>query len=136
MFENGRLPTQDRLHWKHDPPDMKCPLCKNFMDSHDHLFFLCTFSLEVWRTIKHDTCLYGFDERWENIRAALIQGRGPWKKEQRLALQASVYCIWRERNRRLFANRSNDAIFVIKEIREVVLQRMAWMTFEGACSYG
>ncbi|KAJ9536655.1 hypothetical protein OSB04_un000128 [Centaurea solstitialis] len=130
----GRLPTQDRLYWKHDPPDLSCPLCNTLMDSHDHLFFLCGFSLEVWRTIKRDTCLFGFAERWDDIRNDLLHGRGPRRKEQRLALQATVYCIWRERNRRLFGNRSNTVNTVIKEIREVVLQRMAWMTFDGATS--
>ncbi|KAJ9536330.1 hypothetical protein OSB04_un000493 [Centaurea solstitialis] len=125
-----RLPTQDRLYWKHDPPDLKCPLCKVSMDSHNHLFFSCMFALEVWRTIKRDTCLFGFEERWDDIRDALIHGHGPKKKEQRLALQATVYCIWRERNRRLFGNRTHDVPFVIREIREVVLRRMAWMTFE------
>ncbi|KAJ9539129.1 hypothetical protein OSB04_031862 [Centaurea solstitialis] len=126
----GRLPTQDRLHWKHDPPDLKCPLCNTVIDSHDHLFFLCCFSLEIWRTIKRDTRLWGFAECWKDICTDLIQGRGPRRKEQRLALQATVYCIWRERNRRLFGNRRSTVAAVIKEIRDVVLQRMAWVTFD------
>ncbi|KAJ9564993.1 hypothetical protein OSB04_000959 [Centaurea solstitialis] len=126
----GRLPTQDRLHWQHDPPDLKCPLCNTVIDSHDHLFFLCCFSLEIWRTIKRDTRLWGFAECWKDICTDLIQGRGPRRKEQRLALQATVYCIWRERNRRLFGNRRSTVAAVIKEIRDVVLQRMAWITFD------
>ncbi|KAJ9555971.1 hypothetical protein OSB04_010585 [Centaurea solstitialis] len=126
---HGRLPTQDRLHWKHDPPDLRCPLCDTVLDTHDHLFFTCDFSLQVWRTIKRDTRLYGFPERWQEICESFVQGRGPKKREQRLALQATIYCIWRERNRRLFGNKSNSADSVIKEIREVVLLRMAWVTF-------
>ncbi|KAJ9538487.1 hypothetical protein OSB04_031220 [Centaurea solstitialis] len=127
---HGRLPTQDRLHWKHDPPDLKCPLCNLFADSHDHLFFMCDFSLEVWRTIKRDTRLYGFAERWQEISDNLVHGRGPKKREQKLALQATLYCIWRERNRRLFNNKSSSTSLVIKEVREVVLLRMAWVTFD------
>ncbi|KAJ9555234.1 hypothetical protein OSB04_009848 [Centaurea solstitialis] len=133
---HGRLPTQDRLYWKHDPPDLSCPLCNALMDSHDHLFFLCDFSLEVWRTIKKDTSLFGFAERWEDICNDLRHGHGPRKKEQRLALQAAVYCVWRERNRRLFGNRRNTVSTIVKEIRDVVLNRMAWMTFDGTTTIG
>ncbi|KAJ9539150.1 LOW QUALITY PROTEIN: hypothetical protein OSB04_031883 [Centaurea solstitialis] len=40
-----RLPTQDRIaEWKHEPPDLKCSLCGIVRDSHNHLFFECTFS--------------------------------------------------------------------------------------------
>ncbi|KAJ9536468.1 hypothetical protein OSB04_un000349 [Centaurea solstitialis] len=127
---HGRLPTQDRLTWKHEPPDLICPLCGTCMDSHDHLFFLCSFSLEVWRTIKKDTRLFGFTEVWRDIRHNLTIGRGPRKLEQRLALHATIYGLWRERNRRLFGNTPKMAIQVIKEIREVVLMRMAWTSFD------
>ncbi|XP_024962541.1 uncharacterized protein LOC112502766 [Cynara cardunculus var. scolymus] len=34
-----RLPTQDRMLWKDDPPDLECSLCRLCMDSHSHLFF-------------------------------------------------------------------------------------------------
>ncbi|KAJ9562228.1 hypothetical protein OSB04_007388 [Centaurea solstitialis] len=129
---HGRLPTQDRLIWNHQPPDMRCPFCNVCMDSHDHLFFLCKFSLEIWRTIKREVRLFGFAERWNDIMDDLKNGRGPRKKEQKLALQATVYCVWRERNRRLFGNQSKPATHVIKEIREVVLLRMAWTTFDDA----
>ncbi|KAJ9560797.1 LOW QUALITY PROTEIN: hypothetical protein OSB04_005957 [Centaurea solstitialis] len=47
-----RLPTHDRmLAWKHEPPDWKCALCGTCMDSHDHLFFQCVYSTEVWSII-------------------------------------------------------------------------------------
>ncbi|KAJ9544285.1 hypothetical protein OSB04_023992 [Centaurea solstitialis] len=129
-----RLPTQDRLTWKHDPPDLICPLCNVCMDSHDHLFFLCDFSLEVWRTLKRDSNLFGFSEKWDDIRHDLTVGRGPRRLEQKLTLQASVYCIWRERNRRLFGHTPKLVIHVVKEIRDVVLMRMAWKSFDGDMS--
>ncbi|KAJ9544912.1 hypothetical protein OSB04_024619 [Centaurea solstitialis] len=134
----GRLPTQDRLHWKHDPPDLKCFLCGNALDSHDHLFFSgCAFSLEIWRTIKKDVCLYGFPENWNSIVMELTRNHKHLRLEQKLALQASVYHIWRERNRRLFGHGAKPSIKIVQEIREVVLKRMAWKTFEDAhYSYG
>ncbi|XP_024964651.1 uncharacterized protein LOC112504926 [Cynara cardunculus var. scolymus] len=46
-----RLPTQDRLIWKDEPPDLKCLLCGNCIDSHAHLFFQCVFAREVWESM-------------------------------------------------------------------------------------
>ncbi|XP_024976201.1 uncharacterized protein LOC112514101 [Cynara cardunculus var. scolymus] len=34
-----RLPSQDRMLWKHEPPDLECSLCKNCMDNHIYIFF-------------------------------------------------------------------------------------------------
>ncbi|KAJ9538796.1 hypothetical protein OSB04_031529 [Centaurea solstitialis] len=91
MAVHRRLPTQDRLIWKHEPPDLKGPFCKVSMDSHDHLFFLCDYPLEVWRKIKHDVGLYGFPENWSDILAYLVNGTGPTSLVHRLALQATIY---------------------------------------------
>ncbi|GKB56517.1 hypothetical protein Tco_0912703 [Tanacetum coccineum] len=36
-----------------DPSLMKCSLCDSLMDSHEHLFFECSFSSKVWLLIRH-----------------------------------------------------------------------------------
>ncbi|GJS13862.1 RNA-directed DNA polymerase, eukaryota, reverse transcriptase zinc-binding domain protein [Tanacetum coccineum] len=45
----GKLMTQDRMERWHNTTDLKCALCKNYADSHDHLFFKCDFALKVWK---------------------------------------------------------------------------------------
>ena len=88
---HNRLPTRDRIAlWNHDPPDMLCTFCKNVSDSHEHLFFQCQFSLEVWRAVKHQLQLYGYHERWPDIMDSLKNQRGPKKTEHCLALAASI----------------------------------------------
>lgn len=47
-----RLQTQDRMMVWNNNVDMKCSLCKRCCDSHDHLFFQCEFSKEVWTGMK------------------------------------------------------------------------------------
>ena len=42
----GRLGTQDRLHL--DSHNLKCLLCNRCMETHEHLFFQCSFSRQVW----------------------------------------------------------------------------------------
>nr|GEZ17200.1 reverse transcriptase zinc-binding domain-containing protein [Tanacetum cinerariifolium] len=48
MAIQNRLMTQDRVAvWKPNEP-MKCVLCDQCPDSHDHLFFACSYSSLVW----------------------------------------------------------------------------------------
>lgn len=129
---HGRLPTQDRIMgWKHDPPDMLCVFCKLVPDSHAHLFFQCSFSCTVWRKVKHQVAFYGFPEEWYEIHDRLSQKRGPKKMEHKLALAATVYHIWRERNMRIFRDVTKPLLKVVEDICSVILNRMAWKTITG-----
>ncbi|KAJ6901054.1 hypothetical protein NC652_026984 [Populus alba x Populus x berolinensis] len=47
----GRLRTMDRLHSVGIITNNTCILCGNYAESHEHLFFECTFSGTVWRAI-------------------------------------------------------------------------------------
>ena len=47
----NRLPTMDRMRaWGIDK-DSTCTLCKQEEESRNHLFFDCSYSKEVWRTV-------------------------------------------------------------------------------------
>ena len=104
--------------------------CKKVSDSHEHLFFQCQFSLEVWRAVKHQVQLYGYHERWQDIMDSLKNQGGPKKTKHCLALAASVYHIWRERNRRIFQKCNRPSVQVTRDICDVILKRMAWKTLE------
>ncbi|KAJ9536534.1 hypothetical protein OSB04_un000286 [Centaurea solstitialis] len=122
-----RLPTHDRIAvWKENPPDLICPLCNACPDSHNHLFFSCPFSREVWRRVKNEVDLWGFLEIWDAIMEALSDNRGPTTLLRKLALSATIYFIWRERNSRIFRNAKQPPVQVFKRIRSAILDRMAW----------
>ncbi|KAJ9536436.1 hypothetical protein OSB04_un000394 [Centaurea solstitialis] len=121
------LPTQDRISsWKENPPDMRCPLCNSCPDSHDHLFFNCVYSREVWRKVKNEVDFWGFPDTWNVIMELLQDSRGPSTTIHRLALSASVYFLWRERNRRIFQNANQPVVQTFKLIRNSIMDRMAW----------
>ncbi|GJZ70110.1 RNA-directed DNA polymerase, eukaryota, reverse transcriptase zinc-binding domain protein, partial [Tanacetum coccineum] len=52
LVRHRRLPTQDRLMAWNKNLQLICPLCNKGKDSHDHLFFSCDYSKEVWKKIK------------------------------------------------------------------------------------
>ncbi|KAJ9536527.1 hypothetical protein OSB04_un000279 [Centaurea solstitialis] len=123
-----RHPTQDRMmNWKHDPPDWKCGLCGVCMDSHNHLFFECQFSSSVWNQIRINVDWMSAPSKWDDMLdlLATIPMRA-FQFKQKLALAATVYALWRERNRRVFTDEKRNENRLIKEIMEDVLMRMAW----------
>ncbi|KAJ9536472.1 hypothetical protein OSB04_un000353 [Centaurea solstitialis] len=123
-----RHPTQDRMmNWKHDPPDWKCGLCGVCMDSHNHLFFECQFSSSVWNQIRINVDWRNVPSKWDDMVdfLATIPMTAVHLK-QKLALAATVYALWRERNRRIFTDEKRNENRLIKEIMEIVLMRMAW----------
>ena len=55
----------------------------------------------------------------------LHANRGPGKIIQKLALSATIYYIWRERNSRIFRNSEQGAVKVFKMIRDAVMEKRA-----------
>ncbi|GKG53081.1 RNA-directed DNA polymerase, eukaryota, reverse transcriptase zinc-binding domain protein, partial [Tanacetum coccineum] len=44
--------TQDRIMRWHQWANLKCLLCNDCEDSHEHLFFNCSYSAKIWDWIK------------------------------------------------------------------------------------
>ncbi|KAJ9536659.1 LOW QUALITY PROTEIN: hypothetical protein OSB04_un000132 [Centaurea solstitialis] len=122
-----RLPTQDRLIlWKQEPPDWKCSLCGVVMDSHQHLFFECTYSSNVWSQVKDAIGWRDAPQLWDGIMVALSGPTPPKKFIHKIGLAATVYMVWKERNRRLFtADRLPDIVCAKKTI-DIIMMRHAW----------
>ncbi|GJZ53701.1 RNA-directed DNA polymerase, eukaryota, reverse transcriptase zinc-binding domain protein [Tanacetum coccineum] len=106
-----RLQTQDRmLKWNKDP-NLKCPLCEVSCDSHQHLFFQCTFSKEIWSVFLRRMQSNCKAHNWKDIVSVLAneyKDRSIKSVVGRLMFGACVYYIWQERNTRLFAKEKRD----------------------------
>ncbi|XP_024976232.1 uncharacterized protein LOC112514133 [Cynara cardunculus var. scolymus] len=121
------LPTQDRMLWKDEPPDLECSLCSTCMDSHSHLFFQSSFSREVSDSILHVVDWMNMPDSWDQIMEVISDTRrSPKRLMQKLAFVASIYYIWQERNRRLFIENRRTAVQLIKEIWSKISIRVAW----------
>ncbi|XP_024964454.1 uncharacterized protein LOC112504742 [Cynara cardunculus var. scolymus] len=121
-----RLPTQDRMLWKDESSDLKCSLCGLFIYSHSHFFFQCNFAHEVWDSILHRVDLTTMPSSWDHILEAISDtGRRPKRLKQKLAVAASVYYIWQERNRRLFSEDRWTSMQLIKIIDHTIATRAA-----------
>ncbi|GKA11710.1 RNA-directed DNA polymerase, eukaryota, reverse transcriptase zinc-binding domain protein [Tanacetum coccineum] len=56
MAVQGRLLTQDEMIKWNPNLVLKCPLCDECCDSHNHLFFKCKYSELVWKKMQTKLC--------------------------------------------------------------------------------
>ncbi|GKC31317.1 hypothetical protein Tco_1038611 [Tanacetum coccineum] len=95
---------EERMVWLHGN-DLKCALCKGCIDSHKHLFFECPFSKKIWLKVIGKGRFSGREINLVNVIGQLKRGSAKnsiWKIINKLILSATVYFIWKERNKRNF----------------------------------
>ncbi|XP_022026078.1 uncharacterized protein LOC110926659 [Helianthus annuus] len=123
----GRLKTHEVLSAWMDTTHMKCVLCKTTSDSHNHLFFACPYSKEIWNHMKVLTKWGNIPSQWSDIIIHMCNNRSNnsiWSIVNRLTLGAAVYYVWQERNRRTHEQKSRPVAEIIKLIREAVRLRI------------
>nr|GEU56739.1 hypothetical protein [Tanacetum cinerariifolium] len=107
VFDFKCLKTQDKLRaWDNvDWSNLKCALCELQPDSHEHLFFNCSFAQQVWNRVKDLAGLFNSSPSMDDI----LHGIAPFAKRRtlksivaKLVVAAAAYFIWQERNGRLF----------------------------------
>ena len=126
MAIKGRLMTQDRIAVWNPNGDMKCVFCKQCLDSHAHLFFLCQYTNQVWKEMQK-LLDKQFSDKWENIIeefSSLKANRNIWSIIRRLVLGAAVYFVWQERNTRLFQNCERNVNVLVQSIMECIKWRI------------
>ncbi|GKC18404.1 hypothetical protein Tco_1020554, partial [Tanacetum coccineum] len=130
------LKTQDRLRiWDMHGSNSTiiCPLCKLQSDNHEHLFFECIFSRQVWDNVKG---LAGLDQVVPLIDA-IIDVLIPIAKRRttkfviaKLVVAASTYVIWKERNWRLFKGQKRSINEVADTIQLIVRLKLLSCSFK------
>ncbi|XP_071727475.1 uncharacterized protein [Rutidosis leptorrhynchoides] len=112
LLMGEKLKTQDKLkHWEVNSQVLVCTLCEQVQDSHDHLFFNCPFSNQVWNRVKQHMEFPIFSDSWKDFMLLV----SPFAKRRvariivvKLLFAATVYSIWQERNNRLFKKKKRS----------------------------
>ena len=122
--------SHDRI-FKLTPGPLACVLCHQGMETHDHLFFKCSFSSFVWQGIMQCLEIGSSPTTW----GALVEwAAGYWKKKTpphiipRIFFGAAIYHIWKERNARTFRSEAKPEGRILRDIcYQVSLQtRIKW----------
>ena len=71
-----RLSTCDRMLRWNPAIDPTCVLCKQEVETRNHLFFSCAYSSQIWRMLMRGLLRSGYTERWDDIvELMLVQGQ-------------------------------------------------------------
>nr|GEZ94097.1 hypothetical protein [Tanacetum cinerariifolium] len=119
---HGKLKTQDNISHGDRNIRLLCTFCGKVADSHDHLFFDCSFPNSIRDILKNMVRLDDAPNRWCDIVEFMLNrpiNKSIWSILQRLVMGAVVYFIWKERNFRLFQNKhrsKEDLCYLIKDM--------------------
>ncbi|KAL9997817.1 hypothetical protein Hdeb2414_s0597g00922081 [Helianthus debilis subsp. tardiflorus] len=112
---------------------MCCLLCYKDYDSHDHLFFSCYYSTQVWFHIRAHAEMENVQPVWSDVFTEMIQRKASKRIEvivARLTVAAAAYYIWKERNTRLFQNNARPPDKLAQEILSTVRYKLMGLKFK------
>ncbi|KAI3776228.1 hypothetical protein L1987_46001 [Smallanthus sonchifolius] len=120
-----KLSTQDKIQlWNRASGSMNlfcCHLCKRDMETHNHLFFECSYSNQIWCSLRCKAGMSHIQGRWDDIAAWLVP-RASSKSALviigKLLMAATAYYIWQERNFRYFNNQLRPP----EKLEEVIVE--------------
>ncbi|WMV26834.1 hypothetical protein MTR67_020219 [Solanum verrucosum] len=96
MRVNGRLATKDGLAKWGMIQSPLCPLCQRMNEDHDHLFFQCSYSAEVWSKILNWQGIDRGTMHWTaEVQWAIkhMKGKGSTALVYKMAMASSLYYI-------------------------------------------
>ncbi|GJZ73400.1 reverse transcriptase domain, reverse transcriptase zinc-binding domain protein [Tanacetum coccineum] len=111
--------------------DLKCPLCDLVPDSHDHLFFECSFSSQVWSKVRVLCGMDAIPPHFSDVVAFIVPlstGKTVISIISRIVVAATSYYIWLERNGRLFKKKTSTPGQIVDVIFSTV--RLKLVTFK------
>lgn len=122
---HNRLYTGDRLVLFGTIPVSCCSFCHG-IESHDHLFFNCPFTSQVWTDILAHINVNWPSRSWANWinQVSSIRGKSLKNLITKLIFTVTVYQIWLERNVRKFQNVTCSGPSVVNKIHSMVRYRL------------
>lgn len=120
------LTTRDRLRRCNLPVPSSCLLCVSGEESRDHLFFHCSFSKVLWL----DFFAYLAPPNDLSFSSLLKWIKNPTTNRKlnaicKLVFHAILYCIWKERNARLYSTSLRYEAQFKREIQLLIRRQLA-----------
>ncbi|XP_020262482.1 uncharacterized protein LOC109838446 [Asparagus officinalis] len=113
------LNTKKNLVKKGIHMDVLCCFCSKEEENHLHLFVNCEFVYSIWRSvqfklnIKKDFKLSSLKDIWKNWSDEKYDSGNI---ERDVILCSLIWCIWQERNDRIFSNKKRRSLELLNKI--------------------
>jgi hypothetical protein len=126
LLLHNRLWCADRLQRRQLPNAYFCPLCLRNLESSLHLFFECPFSRRLWTTVAawphcssfHPTVWGTAASSWEIWQLMIQQTPDAHRRGTSSLFTLVCWNIWKERNARIFRQKSASLQLIIAYIRD------------------
>ena len=133
----NRLPVNARIaQWSpHLSP--LCTLCTTHDETRDHLFINCVFASEIWnllfRRLGHHL---NHLQSWNDLISWLLAPFRSSKKKLlcKMASQAAVYLIWKERNNRRHNVQPTTPNILFKQLDRLIKDTLLARRLKKGCS--
>ncbi|GAB2288887.1 hypothetical protein Dimus_038030 [Dionaea muscipula] len=118
----GKLQTKDM--WKGENLVKICPICKNYPENIDHIFFACVTHRQVWRML----CRWlgiSMPQKFHDITKVLYikyLGEGTQRAMVQACFGVAVYHLWRNRNVCLHEGVGKDSLVMARTIQRNVYE--------------
>nr|XP_016479252.1 PREDICTED: uncharacterized protein LOC107800574 [Nicotiana tabacum] len=119
LVVHEKLYTKDRLSSWGLQVNPNCSLCDQELKGHQHMFFMCRFSAEVWGKLLAWIGLVRRVTGWnEELKwtADHRKDKGSKTMMYTMCITSVVYQIWMERNRRIFQQEKRSSEAIIRQI--------------------
>ena len=128
----------DKLWYLEEMASPQCRLCHAMVESHEHLFFQCSYSTTVWDAVNRKAGLTWPNHSWN----ALLQWAALHLKTNssdlylvaRVILASVVYFIWLERNNRIFNQIHKPAFALASDITQLIRLHLASLQLSSPLS--
>ncbi|KAF4403387.1 hypothetical protein G4B88_008033 [Cannabis sativa] len=125
QIANSHLLTRDYLHHIMVTPNNLCPVCEVEVETHDHIFFNCYYTSQVFEAVNR----WLGDIHWPRSTAEMLQLCNNATKDltQRIlnAVMAAVfYFLWKNRNKCVFDYSCMVPSKLSLEVRKIVQLRV------------
>ncbi|XP_021990334.1 uncharacterized protein LOC110886795 [Helianthus annuus] len=112
---------------------MCCLMCYEDNDSHNHLFFECNYSTQVWINVRGKGGMNTVSPEWEPIvswLAARASSKSAINFISRLIVAASIYFVWQERNASIIKNQTRPPDVLSDLIVQTVRYKLMGVKFK------
>jgi len=137
LVQKNRVTTGDKLIKWNPQATSNCILCQHSLETRDHLFFTCPYSLQVWTQLAKGILHTSFTANWKDI-LKLLHDKGLSKTKSFIVayiFQNAVHSIWRERNNRRHNEEPSPCERLIRVIDKNIRNRLSTIRSGGEMKF-
>lgn len=133
----NRLATGERMISWTAGVNASCVFCRDPLETRDHLFFSCSFSNHIWKTLVGGILHSSYTSDFNTLLSILTDSSVTNTTQfiLRYVFQATIHTLWHERNRRRHGEIAKTASTILKALDQTVRTRLYSLQTQDSKKY-